>query len=77
MKLNKKKLIQRPEGGDYQTVQDDWDNIEDYTQFTREYLTLVRRIMDQDATLWLCGTYHGIFKAGAILQELGLFQTAR
>lgn len=71
MKLNKKELIKKIDGGYYNTVNEDWDNIEDYYQYSLDYLSLLKSKLHENGTIWLCGTYHGIFKAGHALQELG------
>ncbi len=51
-----------------------WDKSEgfDYiNNFNREWLSLVRDKMKDDATIWISGTMHNIFSVGQILTELG------
>jgi modification methylase len=36
-------------------------------------LTECRRVLRKDGTLWVIGSYHNIFRIGAILQELGFW----
>ena len=43
------------------------------TRFTREWLAECRRLLRKDGTIWVIGTYHNIFRIGAILQELGFW----
>jgi len=38
--------------------------------FNRKWLSLVRKNMKEDATIWISGTMHNIFSIGQILQEL-------
>jgi modification methylase len=57
-------------------VDDAWDQFESfaaYDQFTRAWLTKRRRIMKPNATIWVIGSYHNIFRVGAILQDLGFW----
>ena len=32
-----------------------------------------RRVLKDDGTLWVIGSYHNIFRVGAILQDLGFW----
>lgn len=57
-------------------VDDDWDQFEsmtDYDDFTRRWLQAAREIMKETATIWVSGTYHNIFRVGAIMQDLGFW----
>lgn len=57
-------------------VNNDWDRFADfaaYDAFTREWLAAVRRVMKPSATIWVSGTYHNIFRVGAIMQDLGFW----
>lgn len=55
-------------------VDDAWDRFADfeaYDSFTREWLAACRRVLKPSGALWVIGTYHNIFRVGAILQDLG------
>src|SRR5712692_9138713 len=57
-------------------VDDDWDKFASfsaYDDFTRAWLIACRRIMKPNATLWVIGSYHNIFRVGTILQDLGFW----
>jgi modification methylase len=57
-------------------VDDAWDKFESfaaYDTFTRRWLTEVRRVMKPDATIWVIGSYHNIFRVGTILMDLGFW----
>lgn len=57
-------------------VDEEWDHFESihqYDEFTRAWLLAVRRVMKPTATIWISGTYHNIFRVGAILQDLGFW----
>lgn len=50
-----------------------WDKAEsiDYiNNFNRQWLSKVRNVMKEDATIWISGTLHNIFSIGQILTEL-------
>ena len=51
-----------------------WDKSEGFeyiNDFNRQWLSLVRDKMKEDATIWISGTMHNIFSVGQILNELG------
>jgi DNA modification methylase len=57
-------------------VDDHWDQFDSfaaYDQFTCDWLSAVRRVMKNSATIWVSGTYHNIFRVGAIMQDLGFW----
>ena len=57
-------------------VEDAWDkftNFEEYDRFTRLWLSACQRVLKNTGTLWVIGTYHNIFRIGAILQDLGFW----
>src|SRR6266496_2888400 len=49
------------------------DLVSAYDDFTRAWLMACRRVMKREATLWVIGSYHNIFRVGAILQDLGFW----
>ncbi len=66
--------LYRPEGGRVDAVDDDWDKFdtfETYDAFTRAWLAEARRILKPDGTLWVIGSYHNIYRVGALLQDAG------
>jgi site-specific DNA-methyltransferase (adenine-specific)/modification methylase len=55
-------------------VDDEWDRFADlasYDAFTRAWLTECRRVLKDDGTIWAIGSYHNIFRVGAIMMDLG------
>ncbi len=55
-------------------VNDAWDQFESfatYDEFTRAWLAACRRVLKDTGTLWVIGTYHNIYRVGAILMDLG------
>ncbi len=57
-------------------VDDDWDQFESfeaYDKFTIAWLTAARRLLKPSGTLWVIGSYHNIYRVGAILQNIGFW----
>lgn len=68
--------LRRPDQSKVDAVDDHWDQIgsfSDYDRFTREWLTAARRCLKDSGGLWVIGSYHNIFRVGAILQDLGFW----
>src|SRR5499427_3659144 len=68
--------LKRPDDSRVDAVDDDWDkfsNFAAYDEFTRAWLTSCRRVMKPNATLWVIGSYHNIFRVGTILQDLSFW----
>ena len=68
--------LSRPDQSRVDAVDDDWDKFADFAEydaFTRGWLTAVRRVMKPNATIVVIGSYHNIFRVGAILQDLGFW----
>jgi modification methylase len=62
----------RPEGGRVDAVDDHWDKFDSlttYDNFTREWLEQARRILKDDGTIWVIGSYHNIYRVGTLLQD--------
>jgi modification methylase len=54
-------------------VEDDWDrfaSFAEYDAFSREWLAACRRVLKDTGTMWVIGSYHNIYRVGAILQDL-------
>ncbi|MGH6838336.1 MAG: site-specific DNA-methyltransferase [Methylocella sp.] len=68
--------LSRPDQSLVDGVDDDWDkfaSFSDYDNFTHSWLAGVRRVMKKDATIFVIGSYHNIFRAGSILQDQGFW----
>jgi modification methylase len=68
--------LKRPDDSKVDAVNDDWDKFSSfsaYDDFTRAWLLAARRAMKPNATLWVIGSYHNIFRVGTILQDLGFW----
>jgi modification methylase len=68
--------LTRPDQSKVDAVDDDWDKFASfsaYDDFTRAWLLACRRVLKPAGTLWVIGSYHNIFRVGAILQDLGFW----
>ena len=68
--------LTRPDQSLVDAVDDDWDrfaSFADYDRFTTAWLQGVRRVMKPNATLFVIGSYHNIFRVGSTLQDLGFW----
>jgi len=74
--LQLKNELYRPNQTKVEGVFDDWDKFEsmqEYDKFTEQWLKECKRILKDDATIWVIGSYHNIFRVGTILQNLGFW----
>ena len=68
--------LSRPDQSMVDAVDDEWDkfaSFAEYDSFTRNWLAGVRRVMKPNATLFVIGSYHNIFRVGAALQDAGFW----
>ena len=68
--------LNRPDGSLVDAVTDHWDrfaSFETYDDFTRAWLTEAKRVLKPDGALWVIGSYHNIYRVGAMLQDLGFW----
>jgi len=66
----------RPNLTKVDAVEDVWDqfsSFEEYDSFTRNWLSVCRRVLKDTGTLWVIGSYHNIYRVGSILQDLGFW----
>lgn len=74
--------LRRPNDSIVDGVDDEWDRFGEgdaaasfaaYDAFTRSWLSAARRVLKDDGGLWVIGSYHNIYRLGAILQDLGFW----
>lgn len=66
----------RPNQTRVDAVDDAWDKfstLQDYDDFTRAWLSACHRVLKDDGTLWVIGSYHNIYRVGSILMDLGFW----
>ena len=71
LQLNKQ--LTRPNHSVVKGVEEEWDKFNDYKEydlFTYNYLKECKRVLKDDGTLWVVGSYHNIYRIGSILQNL-------
>ena len=68
--------LRRPDNSRVDAVNDKWDqfgSFAEYDRFTRDWLSPARHVLKDDGALWVIGSYHNIFRVGAILMDLGFW----
>src|SRR5215469_8550976 len=68
--------LKRPDESKVDAVDESWDKFSSfaaYDDFTRAWLIACRRVMKPAATLWVIGSYHNIYRVGALIQDLGFW----
>ncbi len=66
--------LHRPDNSHVDAVNDHWDkfdNFASYDDFSRAWLTAARRVLKDNGTIWVIGSYHNIYRVGATLQDIG------
>ena len=65
--------LYRPNLSKVDAVNNNWDkfsNFAEYDTFTRAWLSACQRVLKETGTIWVIGSYHNIFRVGAIMQDL-------
>lgn len=68
--------LSRPDNSEVKGVVEDWDKFSSfasYDKFCREWLLEAKRLLKDDGTIWVIGSYHNIFRLGALMQDLGFW----
>ncbi|MFB9950287.1 site-specific DNA-methyltransferase [Rhizobium puerariae] len=68
--------LHRPDQSLVDAVDDEWDQFASfgaYDAFTRAWLLACRRVLKPNGTIWVIGSYHNIFRVGAIMQDLNFW----
>lgn len=68
--------LHRPDNTKVDAVNDAWDKFSGfaaYDDFTVEWMNEARRVLKEDGTMWVIGSYHNIFRVGAKIQDLGFW----
>ncbi len=66
--------LHRPNMTKVDAVNDSWDQFESfaaYDDFTRQWLGACKRVLKPTGAIWVIGSYHNIYRIGAIMQDLG------
>ncbi len=68
--------LHRPNMTKVNAVDDDWDQFDSfaaYDDFTQSWLAACKRLLKPTGSIWVIGSYHNIFRVGAIMQNLGFW----
>ncbi len=68
--------LTRPDQSEVDGVTDAWDQFESfeaYDAFTRAWLLACKRVLKPNGTIWVIGSYHNIFRVGAIMQDINFW----
>ena len=72
--LQIEKKLKRPDESKVNGVNDKWDkfgSFSDYDNFCKEWLSECKRILKDNGSIWVIGTYHNIFRLGYHIQNIG------
>ena len=70
------KKLKRPDDSKVNGVNDKWDqfkNFNEYDNFCKLWLTESKRILKDNGSIWVIGTYHNIFRLGYHIQNIGFW----
>ena len=65
--------LKRPDDSKVNGVNDKWDqflNFKHYDDFCKDWLRECKRVLKDNGSIWVIGTYHNIFRLGYHLQNL-------
>ena len=68
--------LYRPNMTKVDAVSDSWDQFDgfaQYDEFSREWLSAGWRVLKDTGTIWVIGSYHNIYRVGAIMQDLSFW----
>ena len=74
--LQLKNELLRPNQTVVAGVDDQWDkfsSFEIYDKFTKDWLLACKRVLKDTGTIWVIGSYHNIYRVGAIMQDVGFW----
>ena len=70
------KKLKRPDDSKVNGVNDKWDqfkNFNDYDNFCKLWLKESKRVLKDNGSIWVIGTYHNIFRLGYHIQNMGFW----
>ena len=70
------KKLKRPDDSKVNGVNDKWDQFEsfnDYDNFCKKWLKECKRVLKDNGSFWVIGTYHNIFRLGYHMQNIGFW----
>lgn len=76
LQLPRKKLVRWGVATEVDSPEREWDrfaSFAEYDAFMTQVLAECQRLMKPTATIWVIGTYHNIYRVGALMQDLGFW----
>jgi site-specific DNA-methyltransferase (adenine-specific)/modification methylase len=70
------KKLKRPDDSKVNGVNDKWDQFKDfndYDNFCKLWLTESKRVLKDNGSIWVIGTYHNIYRLGYHIQNMGFW----
>ena len=70
------KKLKRPDDSKVNGVNDKWDHFKsfnDYDNFCNQWLKECKRVLKDNGSIWVIGTYHNIFRLGYHIQNMGFW----
>ncbi len=70
------KDLKRPDSSPVNGVHDDWDqfsSFNSYDEFCQKWLTECKRVLKDNGTIWVIGSYHNVHRLGYLLQNLNFW----
>ena len=74
--LQLKNDLYRPNQSKVDGVFDEWDkfdSLKKYDEFTKKWLLACKRVLKDNGSIWVIGSYHNIYRVGAIMQDIGFW----
>lgn len=71
--LQLKNDLFRPDLSKVDAVNNGWDKFSSfskYDEFTSNWLRAAKRVLKDSGTIWVIGSYHNIYRVGAVMQDL-------
>ena len=68
------KELKRPDNSKVNGVNDKWDQFKSFVQydkFCKDWLNECKRVLKENGTIWVIGSYHNIFRIGYHIQNIG------
>ena len=74
--LQLSKKLYRPDTSYVSGVKENWDkfsSFDEYDIFTKSWLKNVKRVLKNDGSIWVIGSYHNIYRIGYLMQNMGFW----
>lgn len=69
-------VLKRTDGSKFNGVEDKWDkfnSLKEYDDFCKKWLKECKRVLKDDGSIWVIGSFQNIYRLGYIMQDLGFW----